>query len=246
MASQRRAHDHEVRPRNHGLATMVEPRRPDREHHRTHHILHRRYRIHHKNTRPSDEQEGFRTLVRTTDRDTIGRQPGKDIQAGALEQLHYHARRAADFADRHVNLLRSRPSQSSFITQTLTSLRDHVTHLGPPACNQLQEVMSTSTSPLLAGAASTAIYAIDRFRSLFEVLPDNEPDPNALIGSALLHFPAIPVDRAGLPDGDLRQALDTLVSNPPETLRTSFNLRLNMETSLRPPDYRLDRDQRRR
>ena len=174
-------------------------------------------------------KKDVRTLVRTTDRQEIGRQAGKDIHAGALDQLYDHGRRAADFADRYLNLLRSRPSQSSFITQTLTSLRHHVTHLGPPACDQLQDLMSSSTSPLLAGAASTGIYAIARFRKLFEIVPDNEPHPKALIGSALLHFPAIPVNSDGLPDGDLRQALDTLVSTPPETLRTSFHRRLGME-----------------
>ena len=168
----------------------------------------------------------FYNLVRTTDRKTTGRQRGREIHARALEQLRNHARRAADFADRHVNLLRSRPSQSTFITETLTSLRYHVTHLGPPACGQLRELMSTSTSPLLAAAANTAIYAIGRFRNLFEIVPDNEPDPSALIGSALLHFPAIPVNGDGLPDGDLTQALDTLVSTALEPLRTSFHIRL--------------------
>ncbi len=174
-------------------------------------------------------KKDFRTLVRTTDRKTIGRQHGKDIHAGALEQLYDHARRAVEFADRHLNLLRTRPSQSSFITQTLTSLRHHVTHLGPPASDQLHALMSSSTSRMLVAAASTAIYAIDRFRKLFEILPDHEPDPKAIIGFGLLHFPAIPVDSNGLPEGDLTYALHALVSTAPETLRESFHRRLATE-----------------
>ena len=174
------------------------------------------------------KKKEFRQLVKNTDRKTIGRQRGNDIYARALEQLSDHARQSAVFADRYLRLLESQP-ESGFIAQTLATLRANVTKIEQIACDQLDMLVSNGTSRLLASAAKTAIYAIDQFRSLFEKsVSDIELDPETLRGSALLHFPSIAVNDDGLPDGDPRQALETLVSDVPASLRRSFQHRLDM------------------
>ena len=171
--------------------------------------------------------DDFRTLVRTTDREI--RRRGKDIHARALKQLYNRAQRSAEFADRYLELTESYPRSDS-ITNALAILRQHVANFKQPACAQLRElVLRNGTSRLLAGAANTAIYAIERFRELLEkIVPDSETDPKTIGGSALLRFPSIHVNNEGLPDGDLKQALFTLVSDDPQPLRISFYSHLNL------------------
>lgn len=172
------------------------------------------------------DKKRFETLVRITDRQTIGRKGGPDIHARALDRLRGHAKHAGEFADRYLQLFTSRPSETSSLPQTLTKLRSRVEHLSPLARGQIKELLN-STSAMLSGAANTAIYAIDRFQMLFETLPDTEPDPRDLVASGLFHYPALSVSRDGFPEQDHRQALETLVTATPVSYRSSFRYRLH-------------------
>ena len=175
------------------------------------------------------DRDQFRALVRDTDRNLgRGRPRKKDIHARALDQLHHHAKDAVEYAARHLRLLDSRPSPSSFITQTLTILGRTASAHRQPACDELQHLLSNSMSSVTAAAANTAIYAIKRFLDLFDYVPDAEPHPTALVGSALLRFPSISVDNDGFPRGDPRRAIDVLITTSPATLQASFDRRLVM------------------
>lgn len=173
------------------------------------------------------DKDQFNALVRDTDRSTGNRRSREEIHARALDQLRRHAQGAVEFAKRHLSLLHSSLSPSSFVTQTLTNLRD-ASALTKPANDQLQRLVSNPTSPLTAAAANTAIYAIKRFLDLFDNVPDGETHPTALIGSELLRFPSISVDSDGFPRGAPTEALQTLISTSPETLQASFDRHIDM------------------
>ena len=167
----------------------------------------------------------FNEAVRKTDRKEVGRQSGPDIQARALTQLYEHAQHAVGLAFRHLSLRRSQPSQSNFLTQELARLQDGIRRFGPPALEELRELAGREKS-LFTGAANTAAYAIEQFSNFLDNRLDQEPDPKELVASELLCFPTIPIGHDGSVAGDPQQALDTLLSTEPRTLKSSLDLRL--------------------
>ena len=166
----------------------------------------------------------FENLVKKTDRIKIGRRRGQDIQAGALNQLHEHAREAVALVRRHLSLNGSKPSQSGFLTRALAELRGEIEHLATPALDELQRFASGGKT-LFAGLANTAVNAIKRFRELLDpeqIGQDKELDPNELAASGLFGFPSIRIDTDGNPEGDPRRTLDTLLSGQPESFESAF------------------------
>lgn len=167
----------------------------------------------------------FENLVKKTDRIKIGRRRGQDIQAGALNQLHEHAREAVALVRRHLSLNGSKPSQSGFLTRALAELRGEIEHLAPPALVELQRFASGGKT-LFAGLANTAVNAIKRFRELLDpeqIGQDKELAPNELAASGLFGFSSLRIDDNGNPEGDLRHTLDTLLSIQPETFESAFD-----------------------
>ena len=170
----------------------------------------------------------FEDLVKKTDRNEIGRRRGQDIHAGALNQLHEHAREAVAFARRHLSLNSSKPSQSDFLTRALAELRDEIERLAPPALEELH-CFANGEKTLFAGAAHAAANAIERFRELLNpkhMGEDKELDPKELLASGLFGFSSLRIDADGNPEGDLRQTLDTLLSVQPETFGSAFDQHL--------------------
>ncbi|MCY4373799.1 MAG: hypothetical protein OXC31_08450 [Spirochaetaceae bacterium] len=172
-----------------------------------------------------ENRKRFNDLVKDTDWKHVGRRKGQDIQARALTQLHDHALQAVSFAHRHLSLRRSRPSQSNFITQALSNLRTSVAQLGPIASADLSTLASTDES-ILSAAANVAAYAIERFSYLLDHPITEEPDPYGLYASAMFCYPEISVNDDGVPACDHAMALDTLLSTEPQTLTSSFDVRL--------------------
>ena len=167
----------------------------------------------------------FKELVRETDRRHPGSRRREDIHAGALNQLYDRAMQAVMFANRHNGLSASRPEKSNFVTQALKTIRDVLDNFGPPASAELRRIAAEEKS-LLQGAASTAGYAIDRFRDLVNCGIDVEPDPKDLLASALLYYPCIALDGSGFPLGDRQSTLKALLTTQPETLSSAFAERL--------------------
>ena len=176
-----------------------------------------------------EDRKAFEEQVKKTDRVEIGRRRGQDIHAGALNQLHAHAREAMEYARRHLGLNGAKPSQSDFLTQALVALRDKVESLAPPALVELQDCIGREKS-LFAGAANIAVNAIVRFRECLDpehIGVDREPDPKDLVASGLLGFSSIHIDDEGVPEGDSRLVLDTLLStDQPEALDSAFERQL--------------------
>ena len=173
-------------------------------------------------------RKGFEDLVKKTDRNEIRRRRGQDIHAGALNQLHEHAREAVAFARRHLSLNSSKPSQSDFLTRALAGLRNEIERLAPPALEELAR-FADGEKPLFAGAARAAANAIERFRELLNpkhMGEDKELDPKELLASGLFGFSSLRIDADGNPEGDLRQTLDTLLSVQPETFESAFDQHL--------------------
>lgn len=171
----------------------------------------------------------FENRVKKTDRNEIGRRRGQDIHAGALNQLHEHAREAAALARRHLSLNSSKPSQSGFLIRALAELRGEIERLAPPALDELQRFASGEKS-LFAGLANTAVNAIKRFRELLDpeqIAHDKELAPNELAASGLFGFPSICIDTDGNPEGDPRRTLDALLSGQSESFESAFRQRLN-------------------
>ena len=174
-----------------------------------------------------DTHKRFSELVKATDRREIGRQGGQDIHAGALRQLYRRAQPAVAFARRHSSLNSSRPSPSNFLTQALTRLRDTVDRSGPRVSEELESLAGTGES-LYAGAVNTVVYAIEQFRKLLHNELEPEPNSKELLASELFRFPAISINTDGSVEGDPEEALNILLSKEPQTLKVSFNLRLDM------------------
>ena len=172
-----------------------------------------------------EDRKAFEEQVKKTDRVEIGRRRGQDIHAGALNQLHAHAREAMEYARRHLGLNSAKPSQSDFLTQTLVALRDRVESLAPPALEELRDCIGREKS-LFAGAARIAVNAIARFRECLDpenIGVDREPEPKALVASGLFGFSSIHIDDDGAPEGDSRLVLDALLStDQPEALDSAF------------------------
>ena len=173
-----------------------------------------------------DTHKRFNELVKITDRKEIGRQGGQDIHAGALKQLYRRAQPAVAFARRHSSLNRSRPSPSNFLTQALTRLRDTVDRSGPRVSEELDALAGTGES-LYAGAVNTVVYAIAQFRKLLHNELEHEPAVKELLASELFRFPAISINADGSVGGDPEEALNILLSNEPQTLKVSFNRRVD-------------------
>lgn len=156
----------------------------------------------------------FEEAVKKTDRLENGRRRGEDIHAGAFNHLFTLTQEAVDIAHRYLILNSTKPSQTDFLTHTLKAYRDKFENLKPSALEELKDFIGEEKS-LLAGAANSAIYAIEQFNAI--LTPeygggDQNPDPNDLIASGLFGFSSIHIDADGKPEGDQRQALDTILS----------------------------------
>ena len=173
-------------------------------------------------------RKAFEDLVRKTDRNEIRRRRGQDIHARALNQLYENAQEAVVFARRYLSLNSSKPSQSDFLGRALARLRNEIERLAPPALEELGR-FTDGEEPLLAGAAHTAVHAIERFRDFFNpesISSDREPDPRELIASGLFGFPSLHIADDEIPDEALRTTLDILLSDQPTTLESAFNQQL--------------------
>ena len=176
-----------------------------------------------------EDRKKFEEQVTKTDRVEIGRRRGQDIHAGALNRLYAYALEAVEFGHRHLSLNGSMPSQSDFLTRALAELRERVGRLAPPALRELQ-ICVVEEQPLFAGAANTALYAIECFREFLDperTSLDREPDPMELVASGLLGFPSLQIGHDGTPEDDQLLALDTLLcTGQPEELQSAFEQRL--------------------
>lgn len=170
-------------------------------------------------------RKAFEDLVKRTDRNEIRRRRGQDIHAGALNQLHEYAQEAATFARRRLSLNNSKPSQSDFLVRELAKLRDEIERLAPPALEQLGR-FADREKPLFAGAAHTAVHAIERFREFFNSEPmrlDREPDLSELIASGLFGFSSLHIAVDGTPEEAPQSALDILLSDKPKAFESVFS-----------------------
>ena len=188
------------------------------------------------------DRKSFEALVKKTDRAEIGRRRGEDIHSGALNQLYGLTQEAVELAQRHLSLNSSTPSQSDFLTNTLADIRDKFEKLAQPALVELDGFVNEGKS-LLPGAANSAIYAIKRFQKVLTTgYPDGDQElgPQEIVGSGLLGFSSIHVDDDGLPEGEVEQVLDTLLSDQPEEYEASFKEYLamgDMKTAKRIADW---------
>ena len=118
-----------------------------------------------------EDRKSFEKLVRSTDRQELQRKRGEEITARVLSQLHNRALEVADFARRKLSLEKARSPDSDFLTNTLNDLRIETEAAAPNARAELTRLVGGDRS-LLAGAANTALYAINRFMALFN--PDHK------------------------------------------------------------------------
>ncbi len=164
-----------------------------------------------------EHQQSFEALVKRTDRVEIGRRKGDDIHAGALNQLRALALEVVELARRYQQVNDSRPAQSDFLTRTLGELRAEVKHLLPPALTELKELKEVTAGKrsLLSAVANTAEQALVRFRQFVnyeDVIPHQEPEPSELLASGLFAFPRLEINETGIPTGDARTILESIVS----------------------------------
>ncbi len=160
-----------------------------------------------------EHQQSFEELVKRTDRVEIGRRGGRDIHAGALNQLRALALEVVELARRYQSVDDSTPTQSDFLTRTLGELRAKVELLSPPALAELDEIAAGERS-LFSAVAKTARQALVRFQQFVnfkDVIPHREPEPSELMASGLFAFPRVEIDEAGTPKGDARNILQAIV-----------------------------------
>lgn len=188
------------------------------------------------------DRKSFEALVKKTDRAEIGRRRGEDIHSGALNQLYGLTQEAVELAQRYLSLTSSTPSQSDFLTNTLADIRDKFEKLAQPALGELGGFVNEGKS-LLPGAANSAIYAIKRFEKVLTTgYPDGDQElgPQEIVGSGLLGFSSIHIDDDGMPEGEVEQVLDTLLSDQPEEYEAAFKEYLamgDMKTAKRIADW---------
>ena len=167
----------------------------------------------------------FEETVKKTDREEIGRTRGEDIHSGAFNHLFALTQEAVEYAHRYLRLNITKPSQSDFLTHTLKTYRDKFENLKPFALKELENFIGEENS-LHAGAANSAIYAIERFNAILTPRyggGDQDPEPNDLIASGLFGFSSIHIDDDGKPEGDHRQAFETILSiDNQEDYETAF------------------------
>ena len=159
-----------------------------------------------------ENRKSFEKLVRSTDRQELQRKRGEDISTRVLSKLHNRALEVANFARRRLSLEKARSPDSDFLTDTLNELRIAAEAAAPDAIAELKGLVNADRS-LLAGAANTALHAINRFMALFD--PDHnslihEPDPEIVIASGLFQFCNIPISDAGTPVHETSETLEIL------------------------------------
>ena len=176
-----------------------------------------------------EDRKSFEKLVRNTNKPELQRKRVEDISTRSLNQLHNRALEVANFARRKLSLEKARSPDSDFLTNTLNDLRIAAEAAAPDAIAELNELVSADRS-LLAGAANTALHAINRFLALFD--PDHnslihEPEPEILVASGLFQFSNIPISEIGTPLHETPETLKLLQKyDTRSTVENSFEQRL--------------------
>lgn len=176
-----------------------------------------------------EDRKSFEKIVRSADRQELERKRGEDISLRALNQLHNRALEVADFARRKLSLEKARSPDSDFLTNSLNDLRIAAEATAPNAKDELIGLVSGNRT-LLAGAANTALHAINRFMALFNPGHESlihEPDPKILIASGLFGFCEISISDVGTPVHDTTETLEILHKNKAtNSVKSSFEQRL--------------------
>ena len=160
-----------------------------------------------------ENRDAFDKLVSSTDRKTNKRVRGVKIHANALATLYAYAQEAVDFGYRYLRLSDSKRAQSDFLSDTLKALRETIDKMAPPALEDLSAIANEDRT-LKAGVANTARYALERFCQFFSSEhrgSDREICPIEILASGLFRFPTLRIAENGIPEGDVRDVLNTLL-----------------------------------
>ena len=167
----------------------------------------------------------FNGIVKRTDRVELARRRGQDIQAGALDQLHEHARQAVRLARRYLSLSLSQSSEGNFLIQEISTLHDVVARLQMAAVEVLESIRNDA-DVRVGASANCAAYAIQRFAHLLAGETKDEPPYDGLVASGLYGFPSVRLGADGLPVGEPRDTIDTLLNTKAEEPGIALDKRL--------------------
>ena len=184
------------------------------------------------------EQREFQDLVRDTDRNKIGRQTGRNIEARALEQLKNHLKPILDLAQEWLTLMEVKPDQKKFIERAVEELRTVVIQHRDSALAAIEQVQSEHPPLPLASALTISHKTIKALTRLFETSEDTDTSgftekPAVILSQDLLYVTELDINREYelVADQDSNSAIDHL-----------NNLDAHVSTLIEAFDARLKRD----
>ncbi|MDE2742550.1 MAG: hypothetical protein OXI58_13240 [Gemmatimonadota bacterium] len=184
------------------------------------------------------EPREFQNLVRDTDRNRIGRQTGRNIEARALEQLKNHLKPILDLAQEWLSLMEVKPDQRKFVERAVDELRAAVIQHRDSALAAIEQVQSECPPLPLASALAISHKTIESLTRLFEASEDTDTfgyteNPAAILSKDLLYVTALDIGREYklIVDRDSNSAIDHLndLDAHASTLIEAFDARLKRD-----------------
>ena len=184
------------------------------------------------------EQREFQNLVRDTDRNKIGRQTGRNIEARALEQLKNHLKPILDLSQEWLALIELKPDQKKFVERAVEELRTVVIQHRDSALAAIEQVQSEHPPLPLASALAISHKTIKALTRLFEASEDTDTSDYtkksaAILSQDLLYVTALDISREYelVVDQDPNSAVDHLndLDTHVSTLIEAFDARLKRD-----------------
>ena len=186
------------------------------------------------------EQREFQNLVRDTDRNKIGRQTGRNIEARALEQLKNHLKPILALAQEWLALMEVKPDQKKFVERAVEELRTVVIQHRDSALAAIEQVQSERPPLPLASALTISHKTIIALTRLFEISEDTDTSvftekPAVILSQDLLYVTALDIninkEYELVVDQDLNSAVDHLndLDSHVSTLIEAFDARMKRD-----------------
>ena len=181
-----------------------------------------------------EDAHKFKVLVRSTDRNDLGRNTGNDIEARALTQLRGRVDPIVGLANEWLRLIETRPNPEGFIEKKIRHLLQDVVRLGPSTLDSIKVVADSPETSLPLSAALTRCRAslkalIDVFNGKEVDAPRHVDSPSRVLSRDLLFVTDLDIDtESGTIEHNSETALSLLIDSDSHasTLKNAFDARL--------------------